>query len=284
MPVFKISLNRFRYFLFSVLLIAISVVPAFGAASNAVTICTWNLRDFGKSKSDSTISFIANTIKEFDLLMIQEVVAGDGGAQAVARLADALNRRGEKWDYVISEPTSGENSYKRERYAYIWKTARLKRINRPWLEQAYHQQIDREPFYCSFSFGGKTFTLANFHAITKSKQPETEIKYFRFIPGEYPDLNLLFCGDFNLPQSHSVFDPLKQMGYAPVLMNQKTSLKFKCVNNRCLASEFDNIFFNPKKVSYLKADVIHFYKSFVDIEAARSISDHLPVYFEFSLN
>ncbi|MEX6686593.1 endonuclease/exonuclease/phosphatase family protein [Danxiaibacter flavus] len=253
-------------------------------AKNSITICSWNLKDFGKSKSDSAINFIANTVKDFDILMIQEVVAGYGGAQAVAKLADILNRKGEKWDYVISEPTSGDNSYKRERYAYLWKPRLLKRITKPWLEQAYHRQIDREPFYCSFSFNGKTFTLANFHAITKSKQPQTEIKYFRFLPDEYPDLNLLFCGDFNLPQSHSVFNPLKQMGYIPALTNQKTSLRQKCANQECLASEFDNIFFKPEKVSYLKADAIHFYRSLANVSEARLISDHLPVYFEFSLN
>lgn len=253
-------------------------------AKNSITICSWNLKDFGKSKSDSAINFIANAVKDFDILMIQEVVAGYGGVQAVARLADVLNRKGEKWDYVISEPTSGENSYKRERYAYLWKSGHVKRMSKPWLEQTYHLQIDREPFYCSFSFNGKIFTLANFHAITKSKQPETEIKYFRFLPNEYPDLNLLFCGDFNLPQSHTVFNPLRQMGYTPALANQKTSLKLKCANQKCLASAFDNIFFKPEKVSFLKADAIHFYRSFVDIGEARLISDHLPVYFEFTLN
>lgn len=285
MPTYRKPTRRFVFTLLLSFLVFITTRPAFGNSSkNSITICSWNLKDFGKSKSDSAINFIANTVKDFDILMIQEVVAGYGGAQAVARLADALNRKGEKWDYVISEATSGENSYKKERYAYLWKAGRVKRTSKAWLEQAYNQQIDREPFYCSFSFNDKIFTLANFHAITKSKRPETEIKYFRLIPDEYPDLNLLFCGDFNLPQSHTVFNPLRQMGYTPALTNQKTSLKLKCSDQECLASEFDNIFFKPRYLSYLNADVVHFYRTFADVQAARSISDHLPVYFEFSLN
>jgi hypothetical protein len=62
--------------------------------------------------------------------------------------------------------------------------------------------------------------VVNFHAITKAKQPETEIKYFKFCP-PHPDLNPLFVGDFNCPQSHTVFIPLKKMGYQSVLVNQK---------------------------------------------------------------
>lgn len=70
---------------------------AFHSAAQ-ISLLSWNLEKFGKSKSNETIEFIANTIKDYDIVTIQEVVAGDGGAQAVARLNDALNRKGFKWD------------------------------------------------------------------------------------------------------------------------------------------------------------------------------------------
>jgi hypothetical protein len=47
-------------------------------------LLSWNLENFGKSKSDQEITFIANTVKNYDIIAIQEVVAGYGGAQAVA--------------------------------------------------------------------------------------------------------------------------------------------------------------------------------------------------------
>lgn len=247
-----------------------------------ISLCSWNLKDFGKSKSDSELNFIAKTIYQFDIIAIQEVVAGDGGAQAVARLNDILNRMGAKWDYVVSDPTSGD-SYKKERYAFIWKPSKVKASGGGWLEIKYSLEIDREPFYMTFESQGKQFTLVNFHAITKAKQPETEIKYFKFLPAEYPDLNLIFCGDFNLPQSHTVFNPLKSQGYKSSLENQKTSLRQKCVNNNCLASEYDNIFYDQKKVQFIKSDVIHFYRKFESFTTASMISDHIPVFFIFSL-
>ena len=248
-----------------------------------IKLLSWNIENLGKSKSDTTISFIANTIKNYDVVALQEVVAGNGGAQAVAQLADELNRKGAKWDYVISDPTSS-SAYKVERYAFLWKTAKVKKIGKAWLEQKYHLEIDREPFYCTFAYNNKQFTIANFHAITKKKQPETEIKYFKYLPAQYPNLNLIFVGDFNCPQSHTVFNPLKKMGYQSAFINQKTSLKQECKNNNCLASEFDNIWYKTAKIAVSKTEAIHFYTNFETLKKARAISDHIPIAVTFSIN
>ena len=246
-------------------------------------LLSWNLENFGKSKSDQEIAFIANTIKDYDIVTIQEVVAGNGGAQAVARLADELNRKGTKWDYRISDPTTS-SAYKTERYAFLWKTNTVKLKGKPWLEQKYQLEIDREPYIATFEIKGKTITIVSFHAITKSKQPETEIKYFKLLPQAYPNLNLLFVGDFNCPQSHSVFNPLKKMGYQSILENQKTSLKIKSKGGNSLASEYDNMFYKINSVKHIKSDVILFFEKFISLKEARKISDHIPIWFEFSLN
>ena len=264
------------------------VVLSFTFSTNYVgpniSIVSWNLKDFGKTKSDAEIEFIANTVKDYDIVMIQEVVAKDpGGAQAVGRLGDALNRKGAKWEYRISDPTSGDSPYKKERYAFLWKTSKVMIIGKAWLEKTYATEIGREPFYSTFKAGGKEFTLVNFHAITKKEQPETEVKYFKFLPDEYPALNLIFCGDFNLPQSHTVFNPLKKMGYQPALTGQKTSLRQECKDNDCLSSEFDNVFYPSQKIKKLGAGVIHFYKSFQNFKDATDITDHVPVYFNFEV-
>lgn len=253
-------------------------------SSQAISVCSWNLLDFGKTKSEAEIEFIAKTVKDYDIVLIQEVVAKDpSGAQAVGRLGEALNKKGSKWEYRISDPTSGENSYKKERYAFLWKPSKVSLIGRPWLEKKYNVEIDREPFYATFQAGDNTFTLVNFHAITKSMQPETEVKYFKFLPESYPSLNLISCGDFNLPQSHTVFNPIKSMGYKPIFTHQKTSLRQTCIANDCLASEFDNIFYNQKKVSLISSGIIHFYNTFPSLKEARKISDHVPIFFNFQI-
>jgi deoxyribonuclease-1-like protein len=247
-----------------------------------VKLLSWNIENLGSSKSKANIELIANTIKNYDIVALQEIVAGDGGAQAVAQLADELNRKGSKWEYVVSDPTSS-SGYKTERYAFLWKTAKVKKIGDAWLEKKYHLEIDREPFYCTFQYQNKQVTVVNFHAITKSKQPETEIKYFKFLPQQYPKLNLVFAGDFNCPQSHTVFIPLQKLGYKSVFQNQKTSLKKECKNGNCLASEFDNIWYNSNTISVINSKALFFYESFSTLQEAREISDHIPIAVELKL-
>lgn len=220
---------------------------------------------------------MAKTLKEFDIVAIQEVVVSEAGAQAVAKLVDELNRKGAKWDYVISDPTSG-SAYKAERYAFLWKPSSVKIRGEAFLEQTYVEEIEREPYLATFKFKDKEFTLVNFHAKTKKMQPETEIKYFKFFPTLYPNKDLIFIGDFNCPQSHTVFFPLRKMGYQSVFTNQKTSLKQKCINDDCLASEFDNIFYNSKTVEVVHSGIIPFYKDFENLHEARNISDHIPIW------
>ena len=260
-----------------ILLLGLNILSA------QIKILTWNVENLGNSKSDSTIQYIASVLKHYDVIALQEIVAGNGGAQAVAKLADELNRTGSKWDYAVSKPTES-SSYKTERYAFLWKTAKVKLFGKAWLEKKYELLIDREPYLATFEHNKKQFTLVNFHAITKSKQPETEIKYFKFLPDQYPTLNLIFTGDFNCPQSHTVFNPLKKIGYTSTLINQKTSLKQECKNDNCLASEFDNIYFKTSKFNTIQSGYIPFYKNFNSLKEARTISDHIPVWFEFSLN
>lgn len=263
-----------KYFLvFCLTLLAINLF-----AQQSISIVSWNLKDFGRSKSEQEIAAIARIVKDYDVLAIQEVVPSPAGSTAVGKLAAALNLTGASWDYVISNKTSGISASSAERYAFLWKKAKVTKVGEALLAAKFQQEITREPFLATFKAGKIQFTLVNFHAIPKSKQPETEIKYLKFFPSIYPNQNLIFCGDFNLPESHSVFTPLKKLGYQPLLISQKTSLRQKCINDDCLASAFDNFFLQSNRNSVKSSGVIHFYKIFPDLKAARQISDHVPVF------
>jgi hypothetical protein len=146
----KLFLNKSNRTVFFIIFLLLS----FTTTLAQVKLVSWNIQNFGKSKSEVEINFIANTLKAYDIIAIQEVVAGYGGAQAVVKLADELNRKGTKWDYVISDTTSS-TPYKKERNAFIWKTAPIKKIGKAWLEKKYHLEIDREPFYCTFEYKKK---------------------------------------------------------------------------------------------------------------------------------
>ncbi|WP_130735420.1 endonuclease/exonuclease/phosphatase family protein [Flavobacterium sp. J27] len=246
-------------------------------AWSQIKICSWNIENLGASKSEKDIAYMAQKIQDYDIVALQEVVVSEAGEQAVIALVNVLNQNGTLWDYTISNATSG-NAYKAERYAFLWKPSSVQKIGNAFLEPTYVEEIEREPYLATFKYKEKEITLVNFHAKTKKMQPETEIKFFKFFPAIYPNKNLVFIGDFNCPQSHTVFFPLRKMGYESVFVNQKTSLRQKCIQNDCLASEYDNIFFNAKRFEILDKGIIPFYHDFLDIHTARTISDHVPIW------
>lgn len=246
-------------------------------------ILSWNIENLGQSKTDKALDFIATTIKDYDVIAVQEVVASPKGSEAIANLVAVLNRKGSKWDYTISDAT-GSTAYKTERYAFIWKTSTIKKVGDAWLEKKYADVMDRDPYLATFKANEKQFTLVSFHAITKTEKPETEIQYFSKFPEEYPNLNLIFMGDFNCPQSHKVFDNLRKIKYKSALRGEKTSLKRKCNEDDCLASEYDNIYFLDGKIKMKESGKISFHTQFKNFKEAHTISDHLPIWMAFSLN
>lgn len=266
-----------KYFILSVLFLFFT---QFGFAQT--TLVTWNLQNFGKSKTNEQIKYVANLLSDFDIIAIQEVVTGIEGAKKIAQLADELNRKGSKWDYIVSNPTNSTGQ-KTERYAYLWKTKNIKLKKTAFLENKFKNYIEREPYIAIFEYERKVFGIVSFHAVPKKSNPEKEIKYLKYFPEEYPNINF-FVGDFNLAQSHSVFNPLKDLGFKPLFQNQKTSLKQECKNGECLANPLDHIFYKESKIKIINKGVILFYNDFKNLKEARKLSDHIPVYIEFNLN
>lgn len=246
-----------------------------------LSIISWNIRDFGKTKDEEEIKAIANVVKDADIIAIQEVVAGFGGAQAVARLTDELNRKGAKWDYVVSNPTNSPKFLK-ERYAFIWKNKHIKIKNRGTLITKLDSVIDREPFKLDFYFNKKEITVVNYHARIYSKHPENEIKpLLKYIIKNIKN-PVILAADFNIKSDDKVFGTFKKNGFSQALKDEKTTLKRKCVKDNYLNYPIDNIFFS-KHLTKIKANTIDFVKYCDNLTKARMLSDHLPVYLEVGI-
>ena len=147
-----------------------------------VSVCTWNIMNLGKSKSQSELYFMAITLSKYDVVAIQEVVAGEGGAQAVAKLASILQTKGEKWNYVISNPTTSTNKASKERYAFLWKIAKVTQIGKGWLDQNYQKEIDREPFMSTFQYDKKDLHWFLFMRCQRRKIRLQKLSILSFIP------------------------------------------------------------------------------------------------------
>jgi deoxyribonuclease-1-like protein len=247
-----------------------------GFSQEPVSIISWNIRDFGKTKNSEELDRMAELVRDADIVAIQEVVAGYGGAQAVARLADNLNRKGAKWDYVISDPTNSPK-YVTERYAFIWKTKNIKIKNRGELITDLDSLVDREPFFLDFYIKGQKLTVINFHSRPHNKNPESEIlaitEYLKTNSSEHP---IILAGDFNVDQKEPVFDGLKTLGFSAAISNLSTTLKRACNGTAYLNYAIDNIFYS-KNISKAEGATIDFVGVCDNLERARNLSDHFQV-------
>ncbi|WP_338769386.1 endonuclease/exonuclease/phosphatase family protein [Bernardetia sp. ABR2-2B] len=251
-----------------------------------IKVLSWNLYNFGKSKDAQEIEYIAKKLKDYDIIAIQEVSTSLYGIRAVGKLADELNRTGSKWEYKISDPTSGNG---KERYAYVWKTttknAKIS-LKKDWLEESIAKKVDREPYMARFEIDFKkqkaknTILIGSFHAVPKSKDPEKEVVFLEEIPNKYRTDNILILGDFNLDGRHEAFDGLRNRSFVAAFEGQKTSLRMKPKDGSPLNEEYDNIFIETRGFVTKRAEVIHFYKDYKSLKEARYISDHIPLWVE----
>lgn len=246
----------------------------------AARVVFWNVRDFGKSKSAEEIAFIAERVRGADIVALQEVVAGFGGVQTVARLQDALNRTGAHWEMRVSEPTAGV-SQKSERYAFLWRPASVQLRIEPSLYAPLRHSVEREPYAAVFVEKGKVFRVVVFHAITARMHPQTEVRALSGLLKSDTEYVTLLGGDFNCAAADPAFDAFRKLGFKPVLWRQKTSLRRTCPSGDCLSSAFDNIWFQPSLLRLKHAGVDLFFQEFDSYSDALGISDHVPVFIDF---
>lgn len=252
---------------------------------NSIKLITWNIQDLGQTKNTEEIAFIVDVLKDFDIVAIQEVVAKDpAGAQAAAKIADELNRMGSKWDYIISNPTKSPSAYISERYAFLWKTSKIDIKGRAYLDNEFASFINREPYIAKFKLknSDNTFHVINFHSRKYDDKPELEIQFFNNYRRRLNTDKLLIVGDFNLTEKHKVWNELYQQGFEAAVKNSKTTLKRKCLNGIYLSHNIDNIYYS-NKIKYIKSGVVDYVETCENLQVARNISDHLPVFFKFAI-
>jgi hypothetical protein len=72
MKLFLSKINRTVFFI-------IFLLSSWTTVLAQVKLVSWNIQNFGKSKSDVEINFIANTLGAYDVMQFRSVVAGYGG-------------------------------------------------------------------------------------------------------------------------------------------------------------------------------------------------------------
>lgn len=202
-----------------------SKIPAKKLEKNLL-IATWNIRAFGditrKEVSNSkdspkrdyhSILCIAEIIKRFDVIALQEVKANIKG------LRDTLRVLGNDWSLILTDVNRGAAGND-ERMAYIFDTRRVQLsglacelvVPQEWIDttsdQALTEQFVRSPYAVSFKSFNQTFILVTLH-IKYGKSSKERIKELGGIAKWMADWakdvnvyhqNLLCLGDFNIDE------------------------------------------------------------------------------------
>jgi deoxyribonuclease-1-like protein len=248
---------------------------------------SWNLANFGKSKSQEELQIIAKIINDSnaDVVAVQEVTASKKiGAQTLAKLADELSRRGSKWDYLISDPTAPA-SPEVERYGYLLRGHSVKtNHDTARLVEELAQAIEREPYTATFELKNceavQVFTI---HTVPTEKVPMNEITALVQAKELKESQRAIVAGDFNLgPEMLDA--PFARIGFMGHIRHA-TSLKKMLREGEYFNRQYDNVY--TKGLHVCSGGIIDFvqenYSPLTEesYKQAHHLSDHVPVYITF---
>lgn len=252
-----------------------------------ILIASFNIQTFGKKKMEDAwiLERIIAVIRQFDVVAIQEVRAED--QTTIPRLVQYINAQGARYDYLIG-PRLGR-SVSKEQYAYIYDTATVvSSTDATYTIEDNADLLHREPLVARFvtrvppNVRPFSFSLVNIH--TDPDEVRTElpvmhtvlkgIREFEYVSAREDDVILM--GDLNA--SPQQFGTLGQIpGIYWTVDGEPT--------NTIRKSTWDNIIFDRGLTNEFtgRSGVLDLCEMFrIKTEDAVRISDHLPIWAEFS--
>jgi deoxyribonuclease-1-like protein len=263
-------------------------------SADAIRIATFNIKVFGKDKSSDSqvMNAIAQIVAQFDVVAIQEVRGGD--AVPIQRLVDKLNASGARYTATVSLPI-GRTS-QTESYAFVWDESRVQLVPRSaYLVMDTSDRMHREPMVASFqvrtgSADGRLpfrFTLINAHTSPREVVPsaianemdvldDVFVSVRQFDHQETGEEDFILLGDLNVDTKG-----LRELGQIPGIVTIAGDIK----TNTLRTKTYDHILIDQQTTREFtgRFGVLDLQADFgLSQEQAVQISDHLPLWAEFS--
>lgn len=129
------------------------------AAKSRLKLASFNIRVFSNnSRRDEELNRIADILKQYDIIAIQEL----RDELVLQRTVDMLKSKGIDYGYEISPPV-GKGV--KERYAFLYRKDRVVAVMRGKFYREHNDEFIREPFYATFKSGNFDFTLITIHTL-----------------------------------------------------------------------------------------------------------------------
>lgn len=267
-------------------------------AGDTIRIASFNIQVFGESKlsNRAVMDKIVKICRHFDVIAIQEIRAND--QNIMPQFVQMLNSDGSRYDFAIG-PRLGRTDSK-EQYAFVFDTNSIEfDRNQLYTIDDPDDLIHREPLVGWFRARGPnpqeafTFSLVNIH--TTPDPPRVLLGELNVLDdvfvavrddGRQED-DVIILGDFNA--SHRQLGELGQIpGIACAIgdMQDASGRTIPIPTNTLGKSQYDNLVFHSGATTeYVgRAGVFDFAREYnLSLSDAAQISDHFPVWAEFSV-
>lgn len=275
------------------ILIAASVFSAQPASEVAqrkddnIIIASFNVMLFSEDRQN--IEQVAKVVEKFDLCGIVELKT----VEAMNRLEKSLETlTGKDWKY-ISSPETGKGS-KIERFAFIWRADRVELTgeakNIPDPDNIY----SNEPYIASFKSVNFDFTIMLVHVLwfppnKKAAEVERLAFDYKLLFDSSPEKDVIMMGDFNYNYDDAKLGVINRL--PNIIKIEPQGVLTRVGKNGSMENEsIDHIYsFDTTKEWTGNSGAYNFvpvvYPNSADgKKAIEEISDHLPVWAEFSTN
>ncbi|EAQ82323.1 exonuclease/endonuclease/phosphatase family protein [Blastopirellula marina] len=249
-----------------------------------IRIASFNIQVFGQSKMNKpeVMQVLTEIVRKFDVVAIQELRSSE--QDVIPRFLQMINSTGRNYDSIVG-PRLGRSSSK-EQYVFLYDKNRIAvepdsvfTINDP------SDLLHREPLVASFHAIGADrsrvpfrFTLINIHTDPDETDEELDAlgEVYQLVRYSGPEDDVILLGDLNVS-----YKKLGALGKVPGI----TWTVSDEATNTLRKSSYDNLVFIAADTREFTgvAEVYDTEKEFrLTRDQAMDVSDHLPVWGEFS--
>jgi endonuclease/exonuclease/phosphatase family metal-dependent hydrolase len=266
-----------------------AIDPAGRAAlppSDKISIASYNIQVFGTSKmqQNDLREILARTVRQFDVVAIQEVRSKDD--TVLPRFLQAVNADGSRYDFVIG-PRLGRTTSK-EQYAFVYNTQRIELDSNSIATVGDPRDLlHREPMVARFRArtqppeAGFTFWLVNIHTDPDEVPQEVDAlaDVFAAVANANPqEDDVILLGDLNADET--------QFGRLGTIPGIAWIVPRTTATNTRGTKTYDNLLFLREATAEFTGrwGVVNMQRAFqLSLDDALRVSDHLPVWGEFSM-
>lgn len=249
-------------------------------SEDVITIGTFNIQVFGKAKreKEDVMQTLENIARHYDILAIQEI--RDASLETIPAYLERINNGTGTYAVVASERTGRTSS--KEQYAFYYDDARVDYINVSYLYPDEDDVFERDPHIAYFRSGAFDFMLVNVHI--KPDDAEREIAHLQnvitHIQDTHHEQDIILIGDLNADGSY--YDETnRNLGYVWLVPNHYDTTVARSSNT------YDRIIITgTAREDYHGITGVHRFDEAYSLsyDQTRDVSDHYPVWSQFSRN